>query len=109
MDFRNIPTFTGQRPWLCGRCRVPLRDRGRRGRALAGSLALYALAATVLGLPLAFPELARVWLVVNLVLAVLVGYVIAALQRCADVAGCPCSGSERPADGPIPADARQNP
>jgi hypothetical protein len=88
---------------------VPLRERGRRRRALAGSLALYVLAATVLGLPLAFPELARAWLVVNLVLAVLVGCMIAALQRRADVAGCPCCGLERPADGPIPADARLNP
>ncbi len=105
MDFRKVPTFPGHRPWMCGRCRAPFDERGGRGRALAGSLALYLLAAAILGLPLAFPELSRVWLVVNLVLAVLVGCAVAALQRPADPARCPRCGLERGAGPLIPAGA----
>jgi hypothetical protein len=95
MDYRNIPTATGHRPRLCGRCRVPFRERRDRGRALVGAAALYLLAATTLGLPLAFPARAQVWLVVNLALATAIGCLVAALQRSGRSARCPRCGRDR--------------
>ena len=100
MDYRNIPTASGHEPKLCGRCRVPYRESRGRARTLAGAAALYLVAATTLGLPLAFPARAELWLLVNLGFAIIVGCLVTAVQRRARPARCPGCGRGRADDSP---------
>jgi hypothetical protein len=53
---------------------------GRRPTFIGG-LALYLFAAVVLGLPLAFPGYGLLWLFLDLVLAVALGFVLAHFDR----------------------------
>jgi hypothetical protein len=89
MDYRNIPGTTGHRRWLCGRCRRPLREARGQSGDLVSAAALYLLAVAIVGVPLALPGWAPWWLVVNLVLALLVGCLVAARQRAAASRECP--------------------
>jgi hypothetical protein len=99
MDYRSIPGATGHRRWLCGRCRRPLRDAGGRSGDLVSAAALYLLAIVIVGGPLALPGWGLWSLVVNLVLALLAGCLVAARQRAAPASECPaCRREGTPSD-----------
>ena len=113
MDYRNIPGAPGREPWMCGRCRVPFREAPGRGRALVGAAALYHLTAVTVGLPLAFPARALLWLGANLCFAIAVGCLVTALQGRAGAARCPRCGRNPAAESSLTAagaqGARQRP
>jgi hypothetical protein len=82
VDYRNIPEIDGRSvgPRACG----PIRGGGANPgsqRAFVGGLALYLYVATALGLPLAFPAHALLWVLLDLLLAVALGFVLSRVAR----------------------------
>ena len=79
MDFRPRTTVQRARAGRCPCCGHPLRSSPTHRVTILGAVTLFAFTAIALTLPLAFPNLIKVWLAVNVLLALLAGLLVAYL------------------------------